>query len=200
MKPTPREAAYWQAVYEEGSPGWDKDAPAPPLVGAIRQARLPAGTRVLVPGCGFGHEALLLAREGLEVTAVDFAPAAIRGLKARAGDLPIRALERDLFSLGRDHAGYFELVVEHTCFCAIPLEMRGEYVQVMAQVLREGGLLIGLFYETDRQDGPPFRTTCEDIYRHFSPHFEVLSLSRPPDSFEGRQGKEWLAQLHRRSV
>jgi len=198
MSPTPREAAYWQAVYEEGSPGWDKNAPAPPLVRAIRQAGLPQGTRVLVPGCGFGHEALFLAQEGLEVTAVDFAPAAIKALKARAGDLPLRALERDLFSLDQDHAGFFELVVEHTCFCAIPIQMRDAYALVMARVLGEGGRVIGLFYETDREEGPPFRTTREDIHCHFSPHFEVVSLSRPHDSFEGRQGKEWLAELLRR--
>lgn len=200
MTATPTDAAYWQAVYEEGSPGWDKNAPAPPLVRVLREKGFAPGTQVLVPGCGWGHEALFLAQDGLAVTAVDFAPAAIAGLKARAGALPIRALERDLFSLAADHAGVFDLVVEHTCFCAIPVERRGEYALVMAQVLREGGRLIGLFYEADREEGPPFTTTREDIHCHFSPHFEVLHLSRPEDSFEGRQGKEWLAEMRRRGA
>lgn len=197
MSPTPREPAYWQAVYEEGNPGWDKGAPAPPLARALGQVE--PGLAVLVPGCGFGHEALLLARQGYAVTAVDFAPAAIAGLRKRAGTLPLTALERDLFSLGEEFGGHFDLVVEHTCFCAIPIEMRDEYARVMARVLGEGGQFLGLFYETDRDSGPPFRTTRDDIERHFPPHFEFLHLSRPPDSFAGRENKEWLALMRKKS-
>jgi SAM-dependent methyltransferase len=154
---------------------------------------------VLVPGCGFGHEALMLARQGYAVTAVDFAPAAIAGLRERAGALPLTALERDLFSLEGEFDGAFGLVVEHTCFCAIPVEARGEYARVMARVLGPGGRLLGLFYETDREEGPPFCTTRGDVERHFDPHFEILHLSRPPDSFAGRQDKEWLALMRKRT-
>lgn len=199
MSPTPREPGYWQSVYEEGNPGWDKGEAAPPLARVLGQVVPPEGLAVLVPGCGFGHEALLLARQGYTVTAVDFAPAAIAGLRQRAGTLPLAALERDLFSLGEEFAGRFDLVVEHTCFCAIPIEMRDEYARVMAQVLGEGGQFLGLFYETDREPGPPFRTTQEDIEHHFSSHFEILHLSRPPDSFAGRENKEWLALMRRKS-
>lgn len=198
MTHTPREAAYWQAVYEEGNPGWDKGAPAPPLQRVLEDLALPAGLAALVPGCGFGHEALMLARLGYEVTAVDFAPAAIADLRARAGNLPVKAIEADLFGLAGDFGGAFDLVVEHTCFCAIPVEMRGEYAQVMARVLRPAGQFVGLFYETDRESGPPFRTTGDDVQRHFSPLFEILHLSRPPDSFAGREDKEWLALMRKR--
>ncbi|MBI2503457.1 MAG: methyltransferase domain-containing protein [Candidatus Latescibacteria bacterium] len=197
MSPTPREPAYWQAVYEEGNPGWDKGEPAPPLARVLGQVE--PGLAVLVPGCGFGHEALLLARQGYRVTAVDFAPAAIAGLRERAGTLPLTALERDLFSLGEEFSGVFDLVVEHTCFCAIPMAMRDEYARVMAGVLGEGGQFLGLFYETDHQPGPPFKTTREDIERHFSPLFEILHLSRPLDSFAGREDKEWLALMRKRT-
>ena len=199
MSPTPRESAYWQAVYDEGNPGWDKGEAAPPLARILAQVGPPEGLAVLVPGCGFGHEALLLARQGYAVTAVDFAPAAIAGLKERAGTLPLVALERDLFSLPEEFAGHFDLVVEHTCFCAIPIDRRDEYAQVVAQVLGEGGQFLGLFYQTDRQPGPPFRTTQEDIERHFSSHFEILHLSQPPDSFAGRENQEWLALMRKRS-
>ena len=166
---------------------------------AVRGAGLPKGTRVLTPGCGRGHEALFLAQEGFEVTAVDFAPSAVAYLKARAEGLPIRALERDLFSIDKDMAGCFDLVVEHTCFCAIPLEMRDAYAEVIARVLAGGGRIIGLFYETEKEDGPPFRTTDEDVRRHFSGHFEIISCTRPEDSFENRLGREWLVEMRKRS-
>ena len=199
MSETPREAAYWQAVYDkEETPGWDKGQPAPPLVRTVREAGFPKGARVLVPGCGRGHEALFLARAGFAVTAVDFAPGAIAYLKARVGDLPVRTLERDLFSLGQDMVGSFDLVLEHTCFCAIPLEMRDAYPEVMAKVLADGGRIIGLFYETDNLDHPPFRTTDTDVRKHFERHFDILSCVRPEDSFANRRGKEWLAEMKRR--
>lgn len=195
---SPRDAAYWQAIYEEGDTGWDKGEPAPPLVRAINELNLPVGTRILVPGCGFGHEVFFLARQGFQVTAVDFAEGAINAIKARAENLPITALQRDLFSLDQDHTASFDIVLEHTCFCAIPPEMRDAYAQVTRAVLVNGGRLLGLFYETDNDDnGPPHKTTQADIERHFSEHFEIVRLERPNDSFENRQGYEWLTVLRK---
>jgi SAM-dependent methyltransferase len=199
MPESPRDAAYWQTIYEtEKTPPWDKGEAAPPLVRAVRGAGLPKGARVLVPGCGRGHEALFLAREGFEVTAVDFASDAVAYLKAHTEGLPVRVLERDLFSLGEDMAGRFDLAVEHTCFCAIPLEMRGAYAEVMAKILSDGGRIIGLFYETDNLDHPPFRTTDADVRNYFPKYFDILSCARPEDSFENRLGKEWLVEMRKR--
>lgn len=195
---TTRDVDYWESAYETGVPHWDKGQPAPPLVRVIKKARLPEGTRVLVPGCGFGHEVLFLAQAGCEVTAVDFAPSAIQRVRERARGLPITALERDIFSLSEELADRFDLVVEHTCFCAIPIEMRDAYADVMSEVLVEKGQIIGLFYETDNQDGPPFKTTVADVQRHFSRYFDILKVSRPKDSFENRRGKEWLITLRKR--
>lgn len=195
---TPRDAAYWQAIYEEGDIGWDKGLPAPPFVRVLNERPFPEGSRVLVPGCGLGHEVLFLAGLGYQVTAVDFAESAVFGLKSRIGELPVTVLQRDIFSLREDHAGAFDVVLEHTCFCAIPLEMRRRYADVMHGVLADAGRLVGLFYETDAEDGPPFKTTQEDIDQYFSPHFEIVSLEQPSDSFEGRLGKEWLVEMRKR--
>ena len=194
-EPTPRDAAYWQALYEEGDTGWDKGEPAPPLVRSVEAGGFAPATQVLVPGCGLGHEALFLAQQGFAVTAVDFAADAIAALAARSKGLSLEAIQRDLFGLPADFSGHFELVVEHTCFCAIPLERRPEYAAAMAAVLAAGGRFIGLFYETDRQDGPPFRTTKEHIEEHFGPHFNILAVERPADSFENRRGQEWLVHM-----
>ena len=120
-----------------------------------------------------GHEALFLAQKGFQVSAVDFAAGAIAALKARSQreKIPLQVLERDLFSLAADFDGYFDLVVEHTCFCAIPLERRDEYAKAMAAVLGPEGKMIGLFYETPRQEGPPFCTNKADIVPAFRPLF-----------------------------
>ena len=73
------DAAWWDQRYRDGGDGWELGEPAPPLRHFLEsdlQAPKPPG-RVLVPGCGRGHEAALLAglvlalREGI-------APAALR--------------------------------------------------------------------------------------------------------------------------
>lgn len=192
-------AEYWQAVYDEGKPGWDRGGAAPPLERALRQWTLDQPGALLVPGCGWGHEARMAAGLGHRVVAVDFAPGAIEGLRQRAGDGGLEALQRDLFTLAPEFDGRFSWVVEHTCFCAIPLARRDEYAVLMHRLLRPGGAIVGLFYDTARHTGPPFRTTRDDIEKHFTPYFAIEHIEQPPDSFENRQGEEWLVLLRRRA-
>ncbi|NET39523.1 MAG: methyltransferase domain-containing protein, partial [Cyanothece sp. SIO1E1] len=144
-----------------------------------------------------GHEVLFLARLGFQVTAVDFAESAVESLKARIGDLPVTVLQRDIFTLGEDHRASFDVVLEHTCFCAIPLAMRPAYSRTMHEVLKGGGRIIGLFYETDEEEGPPFRTTRSDIEEYFSGRFNITRIERPHDSFEVRRGQEWFVEMTR---
>jgi methyl halide transferase len=188
---------YWQAVYDEGQPRWDKGRPAPPLERAMRQWTATHTGRVLVPGCGPGHEALYAASLGHSVVAVDFAAGAIQGLESRIGTRSVEALERDIFTLSPHYDAQFDWIVEHTCFCAIPLARRDEYAGMMQTLLKPGGAIVALFYDTVRHSGPPFRTTRADIEQHFLPFFSIESLERPDDSFENRQGEEWLALLKR---
>ena len=131
-----RYSAFWQDRYEQGTAGWDKGQAAPPLVRALAGDGSAPGARVLVPGCGYGHEALHLARLGYQVVAIDFAPAAVARLRQRAADLSLEAVECDIFALPANYNRLFDLVVEHTCFCAIPLDRRDDYARVMARVLR----------------------------------------------------------------
>jgi len=76
-------AAYWDAIYrEEVTPGWDLAAPAPSLLHALKAARLKPG-REAAPGCGFGHDARLLAEHGFKVDAFDISPRALAGARKR---------------------------------------------------------------------------------------------------------------------
>ena len=190
-----RHSAFWQDRYERGTAGWDKGKAAPPLVRALATLDLKPDTKVLVPGCGYGHEALHLAKRGCAVVAVDFAPAAIKNLTERAAGLSLQAQERDIFALQEDFARSFALVMEHTCFCAIPLDRRSDYARTMAEVLDRAGVLLGLFWEMGEDGGPPFNTSCEDLHLHFDPFFDLVEIERPGDSCSGRQDEEWLVQM-----
>ena len=194
----PRQSSFWQEHYERGNPGWDKGEAAPPLKRALSALDLAPGAKALVPGCGYGHEAFYLAELGSDVVAVDFAPAAIENLRSRSSGLSLQALERDIFSLVTDFRCDFDLVLEHTCFCAIPLDRRAEYARTMAGVLKPGGIFLGLFWELGEDGGPPFNTTREDVHLYFDSFFSMQEIERPEDSFPGRQDEEWLVKMVRR--
>jgi methyl halide transferase len=198
----PAHSAFWQAIYDGGTPPWDQGQAAPPLVRAIETLSLPPGSRALVPGCGFGHEAIFLAGLGYAVTAVDFASGAVNGLRGRVDEtgLAIDVVQADLFDLPRTLDGTFDLLLEHTCFCAIPLNRRADYVGVAARLLQPGASLVGLFFEVDHrlEDGPPFATTRADVMHYFEPSFDVEGVEQPQDSFPGRNGREWLSTMRRK--
>ena len=188
----------WEERYQEGDVQWDKGEPSPGLVDWLEERGDQPRGKVIVPGCGFGHEAMYLARLGFDVVAVDFASAPIADLKMRAAGLFLLALQCDIFTLPEEYIGYFDLVVEHTCFCAIPLERRGEYAKTMAGVLGAGGQLLGLFWELGEEDGPPFNTSPQDLHDNFDPFFIFDTIEKPDDSFPGRQDEEWLVRMTRR--
>lgn len=195
MSDDPSKADYWNQLYLTGEAGWDKGTVSPPIARMLREGRLPKGARIAVIGAGRGHEAKEAASLGFAVTAVDFAPEALKALRAAGG---FEVLERDLFDLPRTHTGAFDAVLEHTCFCAIPVSKRDEYVQAVAQLLKPGGWLFGLFYATGKEGGPPFATTEPEVRKRFEGSFDVVKLSTAPDSFEARTGREIETWLQKR--
>ena len=158
----------WQRHYEENDLGWDLGQVAPPFVKLWQEEKLPLG-KVLVPGCGRGHEVVFLAENGFDVTAIDFSSGAVTYLKnaLKKRNLEGRILHQDFFSLYESHEGVYDLVLEQTFFCAISPKQRRDYVLNVSRILKPGGILVGLFYHTDEQGGPPYNTTREDIEMHF---------------------------------
>jgi SAM-dependent methyltransferase len=199
--------AFWQGLYRAGQDGWELGGPSPALAAWLEaggafpagEARRPA--RVAVPGCGRGHDARLLARLGYRVWGVDFAPAAIAeaAALAQAEALPLELELRDVFTLHRDRAAFFDGVWEYTCFCAIDPARREEYVAALHAALRPGGLLLACFYPLrDGGDGPPFPVARDEIERLLAAGFDVRAAGPPARSVERRQGLEWLVAALRR--
>ena len=186
----------WQRHYEENDLGWDLGQVAPPFVKLWQEEKLPLG-KVLVPGCGRGHEVVFLAENGFDVTAIDFSSGAVTYLKnaLKKRNLEGRILHQDFFSLDESHEGVYDLVLEQTFFCAISPKLRRDYVLNVSRILKPGGILVGLFYHTDEQGGPPYNTTREDIEMHFSKKFEIQELDKTFLSAEQRKDKEWLGIL-----
>lgn len=192
-------AGYWDAIYEaETRPRWDLGDVAPPLKHWLEHAR-PQPGRVLIPGCGFGHDVRLLAERGFEAVGVDFADRAIARaleLHANAPGTP-RFRQADIFDLAATDAGAFDYVYEYTCFVAIHPQRRAEYARLVHRVLRPGGRLIGCFYNHGRPGGPPYDATREHVLAAFAKGFRIEKLEVSPHSVERRQGHELWAEFVR---
>jgi len=192
-------AADWQTHYDNDDMPWDLGEVAPPFVRLFEEGLLPKG-RMIVPGCGQGHEVAFFAGQGFQVTAVDVAPGAVERLQRnlQTRNLTARVVHQDFFKLDGAHESSYDVFLEHTFFCAIHPDLRPHYAHMAARVLKPGGVLAGLFYETGESGGPPFNTTAEDVRRHFKDRFHIHRLEKCDASAERRQGKEWLALLERK--
>jgi len=190
----------WEAQYQAGDTPWEKGAPSPGLVDYL--ASSPLRGKVLVPGCGSGHDVRTIAAQAGEVVGLDLARSAV----ARAESFPLVASERyvcvDLFALPPELRGAFDWVWEHTCFCAIDPTLRAAYVEAVAGALRPGGQLLAVFYLDPGHDhpheGPPFGVDIAELDRLFGARFEVDAEWLPARAYPGREGREWMRRATRR--
>ena len=203
---SPGGAAAWDQRYRDGSDGWELGRPSPPLEVFLRsdgRAPQPPGC-VLVPGCGRGHEATLLAELGFEVVGLDFSGEALAEARRLHGaDRPgLRWLQADLFDAQALTAaglgpGSLVGVVEHTCFCAIDPSQRPAYLAQVQRLLAPGGWLLGLFWCHPRPGGPPWGSDPAALEQHLRAAGLLPELWEPArGSLEPRQD-EWIGLWRR---
>jgi SAM-dependent methyltransferase len=190
----------WESMYQSSETPWDKGAPSPALVDFLAENAVTG--RVLVPGCGFGHDVRALAAGGAEVIGIDIAPSAIEA----TAKIPPAGIERyelaDLFNLPAHLRGSFDWVWEHTCFCAIDPAQRAAYVDAVAGALKQGGQLLAVFYldpgQSGPDEGPPFEVSIAELDRLFLPRFKLVREFLPARAYPGREGREWLRLMQLR--
>jgi hypothetical protein len=140
----PEHSHVWERRYRNGQTGWDRGQPSPALHRWLQSGALKPG-RVLVPGCGHGHEIVDLIRSGCRVTAVDLAPT------------PVRRLRETL-----------QAVYEQTCLCALEPGSWQSYGDRLWRWLEPGGRLFALFMQTGREGGPPYHCAMDRMEALFS--------------------------------
>jgi len=189
----------WETRYQTGDTPWEKGAPAPPLMEWLANHEICG--RVLVPGCGSGHDVRELARAGADPVGIDLAPSAIQRADSHRRAGAERYEVADLFALPGHLIGAFDWVFEHTCFCAINPSERSNYVAGVVAALKTHGRLLAVFYLDPDNDGegPPFGVTREEVERHFDGHFEMVTAYVPQLAYPGREGRELVCMLRRRN-
>lgn len=190
---------FWMDVYKsEPNPGWNLNEPAEAFKDMLPRIKLPK-SRILVLGCGEGHDAALFAQAGHLVTAVDFSKDAIARGKQKYGDLTnLSFYESNIFHLPQEWNFSFDVVVEHTCFCAIPPDQRNELVRLYRRMLHEEGQLMGVFFAMEKRSGPPYGSTEWEIRKRTEQGFHYLFWGRLRNSLPSRLGRELFVLAKKR--
>ena len=191
----------WNAAYEAKHTPWDKGSASPPLSAFLEKH--PLTGRVLVPGCGSGHDARLFARQGASVLGLDIAPSAVRQARALPAEGELSFEVGDFLNLAENYHGQFDTVVEHTCLCALDPAQRLAYVRSVLQALKPDGHYLAVFFrkvKDYRGEGPPHPIAADQIEALFGDDFDTLESSLPQQSYPCRPlGSEEVRWMRRRS-
>jgi methyl halide transferase len=187
---------FWSLRYASNNTGWDIGFISTPLKEYIDQLSN-QDLKILIPGAGNSYEAEYLFQKGFNnIKIVDIAEHPLLNLKQRIPKFPDSSIiNKDFFEL----EGSFDLILEQTFFCAIPISRRTDYARKTAELLNPGGKIAGLFFDFElKPDGPPFGGSKEEYLTYFSPYFKIDILERCYNSIKPRQGNELFFKFRKK--
>lgn len=186
---------FWSDKYlawqdESNRPGWDLGGPATALRSVSAQIKLNR-CRIAVLGCGSGYDAAFFAEQGHFVTAFDFSSEAISRAQKNFSHLKnINFVVADALNLPQSFYGQFDVVFEHTFFCAIDPGRRKDAIRAYKRLLADGGHLLGLFFILNPSVEPPFGLTEWELREYLKADFQPLYWTRWRQSIDRRLGQE----------
>lgn len=149
---------------------------------------------VLIPGCGTDRAVLQAFRDaGFSVTAIDFSKVAITQTKNALGDFEGKIIFGDFFKF--DFKTRFDLIYERTFLCALHPQRWNQYARRVAELLRPGGRLVGIFFYGEEPEPPPYPLNEARAAEIFDKRFQLIRDAKISDSvaiFEGMERwQEW---------
>ena len=159
---------------------WHRDEPDRLLVKAIEKQGKPG--RALDLGCGSGVFSVYMAKQGYDVTGIDFMPRAVEMAKERASGAGVRVnwVNTDLFAW--EPEGEFDLVLDSGCLHSLIGGDRSRYKAKLLTFLRPGGdYILGHFgrrHFLDWRPVGPARKTRRELLCFFSPELTELDYEQ----------------------
>ncbi|CAI4215195.1 unnamed protein product [Parascedosporium putredinis] len=193
----------WETLWTRNLTPWDRAGPSMPLhdlladkselLGAAapgnkgRQGRKTA----LVPGCGKGHDVLLLSSWGYDVVGLDLAETALKEARENA-----EAVKNDEAYKLQDGHSKFDLIFDFTFSCALPMPLRPKWAARQAELLGPEGRLVILQFPNGKPlslQGPPWGVNSDMYLALLSRPGEEIDIDedgqvRHPDKIERAEG------------
>ncbi|QLQ16693.1 MAG: class I SAM-dependent methyltransferase [Micropruina sp.] len=170
----------WDARYAEADRVWS-GRPNHALVREV--AGLPAG-RVLDVGCGEGADAVWLAQQGWDVTAIDVSVVALERARYAAADAGVEA---DWVHGRLEDAGLTGFDLVSACYPALVKSPHGEAERALLAAVAPGGLLLVVHHADFGEHPDPEHQPRFD-------HRQFLSV----DEIAVALGDDWTIEVHER--
>jgi SAM-dependent methyltransferase len=139
-------------------------------------------TTALDIGCGLGTDAVFLAQQGWNVTAIDFVGDAVEATKKRANDAGVKAtcIQADIFTWSCTDK--FDLIVDAGCMHNIDRSRLSEYRRKVLGWLSDDAEFILAHWEKrhvfDWRPEGPHRVSKDKIERFLAPELKLKDFQR----------------------
>jgi cyclopropane fatty-acyl-phospholipid synthase-like methyltransferase len=164
----------WNARYRERDTPWDSGIRSRELARVINEGHVKPG-RALELGCGTGTNAVFLAKQGFDVTAIDLSAEALAIAEQKAADagVKIHFKKADVCSL-REDLGGFDFVFDRGCYHSVRRNDLAGFLETLRLVTRAGSKYLVLAGNANEQTefGPP-RVHEHEIRSELGPLFDV---------------------------
>ena len=97
----------------------------------------------------------------------------------------ISILQENILNLNKIYTNKFNVIVEHTCFCAIDPKNRINYIKMVYEILKPNGKFVGLLFPIDKdtsEGDPPFAIDLDSTISLISDYLSLILYESPSHS------------------
>ncbi len=166
----------WDQLYQNKFTPWDVKRPDSHLAKVVKAVPIKP-CRALELGCGTGTNAIWLAKQGFEVTAMDLSATALTQARKKDDADKCTFVLADFFEdplPGKDFGFVFDLGCLHGFSDPKHRDMLAGRI---AHCLPDGGYWFNISSSTDGQAVCPSRLSANEITAAVEPYFEIQSLT-----------------------
>lgn len=180
---------YWSSRYADNTAAWDTGSITSPLKKYFEQLQ-DKNISILIPGCGNSYEAEYLLQNGFtKITLIDISTVLCKKIEEGFSEYLSKGLTIICGDFFRQE-GQYDLIVEQTFFCALDISLRKNYAEKMQQLLKPAGKLVGVLFNREFENNPPFGGSEEEYRKLFEPYFSIEIMEACYNSIEKRAGAE----------
>ncbi|CAJ2502929.1 Uu.00g103230.m01.CDS01 [Anthostomella pinea] len=214
--PVPEYKSRWNACWEEEWTPWDRGGYSPALFDLLSEKpelfSLPSPDvrkSALIPGCGRGHDVLLLSSFGFDAYGMDISPRATAEARKHAEEATTQGLYEprtarrgattlltgDFFKdealVAAGAPTKFDLIFDYTFFCALPPSVRPAWARRTADLLAPDGRLVCLEFPSEKdpaEPGPPWAAPPHAYMAYLSAPGEAVATDERGGVLRGQPG------------